>query len=65
VISGFDTTATVTVPEADAELVLLLPVPLDEPLDEQAATAATAATQPTAATTRGLNKEGLMNESPQ
>jgi hypothetical protein len=57
VISGFDTTATVTVPEADA---VLLPVPLDEPLDEQAATAATAATQPTAATTRGLNKEGLM-----
>jgi hypothetical protein len=58
VISGFDTTATVTVPEADAVLLL---VPLDEePLDEQAATAATAATQPTAATTRGLNKEGLM-----
>src|SRR5690242_20701434 len=58
VISGFDTTATVTVPEL--LLLLVLPPPL-----EQAATAASAATQATAPSPRSLNREELMNEPPQ
>src|SRR5712691_8155631 len=56
VISGLDTTATVTVPE----LLLLLVLPLEPPL-EQAATAASAATQPTAPSVRSLNREDLIN----
>src|ERR1700728_3368456 len=61
VISGLDTTATVTVPE-----LLLVPVPplLPEPLLEQAATATRAATQLTAPSVRSLNKEELMSEPP-
>src|SRR5713101_3870505 len=58
VISGLDTTATVTVPE-----LLLLPLlllPLEPPL-EQAASVAKAATQPTAPSARSLNREELMN----
>src|SRR6266478_2322714 len=51
VISGLDTTATVTVPE----LLLLLVLPLEPPL-EQAASAASAATQPTAPSTRSLDR---------
>jgi hypothetical protein len=57
VISGLDTTATVMVPE----LLLLADVP---PL-EQAPTASNAATQPAAASVRGLNRDDLMNEPPQ
>src|ERR1700704_2855221 len=57
VISGLDTTATVTVPE------LLLPLLLVPPL-EQAATTSTAATQPAAPSVRSLNREDLMNEPP-
>src|SRR5580693_7513863 len=61
VISGFDTTATVTVPESPAlPLLALLLVP---PL-EQAATASNAAAQPTAPSVRGLNRDDLMNEPP-
>jgi hypothetical protein len=60
VISGLDTTATVTVPE----LLLLLVAPL-EPLLEQAAIATSAATLPTAPSARSLNREKLMNEPPQ
>ncbi len=48
VISGLDTTATVTVPE-----LLLLELPLEPPL-EQAASAARAATQPNAPSARSL-----------
>src|ERR1700757_945704 len=59
VISGLDTTATVTVPEL-LLLLLALPPPL-----EQAATAASAATQPTAPSMRSLNREELMNGPPQ
>src|SRR5262245_37657904 len=58
VISGLDTTATVTVPELP--LLALVPPPL-----EHAAAATTAATEPTAASVRGLNREGLMNKPPQ
>src|SRR5207245_1215918 len=50
VISGLDTTATVTVPE----LLLLLELPLG-PLLEQAASAARAATQLTAPSARSLD----------
>ncbi len=60
VISGLDTTATVTVPE----LLLLLLLPL-VPLLEQAAMASNAATQTAAPTARSLNGEELMNEPPQ
>jgi hypothetical protein len=49
VISGLDTTATVTVPE------LLLVLPPEPPL-EQAASAASAATQPTAPSARSLDR---------
>jgi hypothetical protein len=49
VISGLDTTATVIVPE-----LLLLPELPPEPLLEQAASAARAATQPTAPSARSL-----------
>src|SRR6266849_6943159 len=59
VISGLDTTATVIVPEL---LVLLLPL---EPLLKQAATAASAVTQPTAPSVRSLNREDLINKPPQ
>jgi hypothetical protein len=61
VISGLDTTATVTVPE-----LLLVPVAplLLEPLLEQAASATRAATQPTAPSARSLNKEELISEPP-
>src|SRR5215471_8056584 len=48
VISGLDTTATVTTPE-----VLLPP---DAPLLEQAAPASAAATQPATASARSLNR---------
>src|SRR5215472_14005870 len=58
VISGLDTTATVTVPEL--LLLLVLPPPL-----EQAATAASAAMQPTAPSMRSLNREEIMNGPPQ
>src|SRR5580693_9668372 len=63
VISGLDTTATVTVP------VLLL-LPAAEPPLEQAPTASKAAAQPaaappTAASLRILNLDDLMNEPPQ
>ena len=59
VISGLDTTATVTVPE----LLLLLPLalPLEPLLLEQAASATRAATQPTAPSVRSLNGGELMN----
>src|ERR1700727_515194 len=57
VISGFDTTATVTVP------VLLL-LPLDVPPLEQAASARAAA-QPAATSMRSLNGDDLMLEPPQ
>ena len=50
VISGLDTTATVIVPE----LLLLLCYCRSEPLLEQAANAARAATQPTAPSARSL-----------
>ena len=61
VISGLDTTATVSVPE----LLLLLPAaPLLEPLLEQAASATSAATQPTAPSVRSLNGGELMNQPP-
>src|ERR1700689_4214565 len=56
VISGLDTTATVTVPEL---LVLLLALPL-EPLLEQAASATKAATEPTAPSVRSLNGRELI-----
>jgi hypothetical protein len=51
VISGLDTTATVTVPE----LLLVLVLPLLEELLEQAASAASAATQLKAPSARSLN----------
>src|SRR5712691_12225286 len=51
VISGLDTTATVTVPE----LLLLPELPLEPPL-EHAASAARAATQPTAPSARSLDR---------
>jgi len=57
VISGLDTTATVTVP------VLLL-VLAGEALLEQAPTASNAATQPAAASVRGLGRDKLMGEPP-
>src|SRR5229473_8714012 len=57
VISGLDTTATVTTPE----LLLVLPPP---PL-EQAAMTSDAATQPTAPSARSLNAYELMDEPPQ
>src|SRR5258708_39818720 len=60
VISGLDTTATVTVPEVLLLLLVLPPLAL-EPLLEQAATAARAATQPTAPSVRSLNREDLIN----
>src|SRR5258708_4012327 len=60
VISGLDTTATVTVPE----LPLLLPLLLEPPL-EQAASASNAATQAAAPNARSLNRNELMNEPPQ
>src|SRR5580658_7773413 len=56
VISGFDTTATVTVPE-------LLALPLEPPLLEQAASATKAATEPTAASVRSLNGRELMKSN--
>src|SRR5580693_4414720 len=59
VISGLDTTATVTVPEL---LLLLLALPL-ELLLEQAASATRAATEPTAPSARSLNGD-LMNQPP-
>src|SRR6185312_11690006 len=55
VISGLDTTATVTVP------VLLLFPPLLPPL-EQAATASATATPPATASVRSLTREELMND---
>jgi hypothetical protein len=58
VISGLETTATVTVPES----LLLLAAVL--PLLEQAPTASSAATQPTAARVRTLNGDDLMNKPP-
>ncbi len=61
VISGLDTTATVIVPESLLELLLLAL----EPLLEQAATVARAATQLTAPSIRSLKGEWLMNEPPQ
>jgi hypothetical protein len=61
VISGLDTTATVTVPE----LLLLLVVPLEPPLEHAAAAATTAIAPPTAASLRILNLDDLMNEPPQ
>jgi hypothetical protein len=60
VISGLDTTATVTVPEL---LVLLLALPLEPPLLEQAASATKAATEPTAASVRSLNGRELMKSN--
>ena len=51
VISGFETTATVIVPE-----LLLLLAPPPEPLLEQAASAARVATQPTAPIARSLTR---------
>src|ERR1700737_2109094 len=61
VISGLDTTATVIVPE-----LLLLPLLLAlEPLLEQAASAASAATQLTAPSVRSLNRKDLINNPPQ
>src|SRR5258708_19566424 len=51
VISGLDTTATVTVPELPLPLPLLLDPPLEQP-----ATATTAATPPTPPTARTLNR---------
>src|ERR1700730_7899167 len=60
VISGLDTTATVTVPE-----LLLVPPALPlEPLDEHAASATRAATEPTAPSVRSLNGGELMNQPP-
>ena len=59
VISGLDTTATVTVPE-----LLLLALPPLEPLLEQAASATSAATEPTAPSVRSLNGGELMNQPP-
>ena len=56
VISGLDTTATVTVPE-----LLLLPELPPEPPLEQAASAARAATQPTAPSARSLDS-GIAHE---
>ena len=61
VISGLDTTATVIVPE----LLLLLALPLLEPLLEQAASATKAATAPRAPSVRSLNGGELMNQPPQ
>src|ERR1700722_4139100 len=55
VISGFDTTATVTVPE-----LLSLPPPLVPP-PEQAATATRASTRPAARSLRSLTREDLTN----
>src|SRR6201989_3049325 len=60
VISGLDTTATVTVPE----LLLLLELPLEPPL-EHAASAASAATQPTAPSARSLDRGEGIYETPQ
>ena len=60
VISGLDTTATVTVPE----LLLVLPLPL-ELLLEQAASATRATAEPTAPSVRSLNGRELMNQPPQ
>src|SRR5215469_2402347 len=60
VISGLDTTATVTVPEL---LALPLPLLLVPPL-EQAASASNAATPATAPNARSLNRNELMNEPP-
>src|SRR5215472_12928037 len=60
VISGLDTTATVTVPE-----VLALPLPLLLVPLEQAASASNAATPATAPNARSLNRNELMNEPPQ
>jgi hypothetical protein len=57
VISGLDTTATVTVPE-----LLLLD---EELLLEQAATTSTAATPPTAPSLRSRCREDLIDEPPQ
>jgi hypothetical protein len=57
VISGFDTTATVTTPEL---LLLLLPPLALVPLLEQAATVASAATQQAAPRVRSLNREELI-----
>src|SRR5260370_30406327 len=57
VISGLDTTATVTVPELLLPLLLLLLLALPlELLLEQAANAARAATQPTAPSVRSLTR---------
>jgi hypothetical protein len=53
VISGLDTTATVTVPELP--LLLAPAAPLLELLLEQAASATKAATEPTAPSVRSLN----------
>ena len=69
VISGLDTTATVTVPELLLLLLLLLlpPPPLAlplEPLLEQAASATSAATQPTAPNVRSLNGGELIADIP-
>src|SRR5258706_12880488 len=61
VISGLDTTATVTVPELPALPPPLLLVP---PL-EQAASASKAATPATAPNARSLDRNELMNEPPQ
>src|ERR1700689_4365148 len=60
VISGLDTTATVSVPE-----LLLLPelLPALVPLLEQAASAASAATQPTTPSARSLNRGRLTRTS--
>jgi hypothetical protein len=63
VISGLDTTATVTVP-----VLLLLPplaLPLEPLLEHAAAAATTATAPPTAASLRILNLDDLMNEPPQ
>jgi hypothetical protein len=62
VISGLDTTATVIVPE-----LLLLPELLLAlvPLLEQAASVASAATQPTAPSVRSLKGERLTKGPPQ
>src|SRR5580692_2630736 len=60
VISGLDTTATVTVPE----LLVLPPPALEPPLLEQAASATRAATEPTAPSVRSLNGGELMNQPP-
>jgi hypothetical protein len=59
VISGLDTTATVTVPELP---LLPLALPL-EPLLEQAASATSAATQPTAPNVRSLNGGELIADT--